>query len=200
MSGRGAPALPPARSLRALSLLRAPSLRALSMLRAPSPSAPSLRVAALLPTRSLRVPALLVLSLLAAPVLPATALADAPLFIVEPSQMPFDLGPGAPPASRRGPGTCRTPRQQRRRARQRLGHPRQRPDNPSNLPGGGRTIWAGDEPIGYYTRNGGTLNLFDRRGRRIAYRPGGGRTKSLFSPQEPGAAPWRKPPTASPSA
>ena len=32
------------------------------------------------------------------------------------------------------------------------------------------------------TRNGGTLNLFDRQGRRVAYRPGGGHTRSLFSP------------------
>lgn len=154
------------------------------MLRAPSPSAPSLRVAALLPTRSLRVPALLVLSLLAAPVLPATALADAPLFIVEPSQMPFDLGPGAPANQPARAGNLpHAPGNSGAAPGNGSGIRANAPDNPSNLPGGGRTIWAGDEPIGYYTRNGGTLNLFDRRGRRIAYRPGGGRTKSLFSPQ-----------------
>ena len=56
------------------------------------------------------------------------------------------------------------------------------PDNPANGPDGGRGIWAGDEMVGYYTRNGGTLNLFDRQGRRVAYRPGGGHTRSLFSP------------------
>lgn len=167
MSGRGAPALPPARSLRALSMLRAPSLRA-----------PSLRVP------SLPVPALLVLSLLAAPALPPAAFADAPLFIVEPSQMPFDLGPGAPAnQSARAGNLPHAPGNSGAAPGNGSGIRANAPDNPGNLPGGGRTIWAGDEPVGYYTRNGGTLNLFDRRGHRIAYRPGGGRTKSLFSPQ-----------------
>lgn len=167
MSGRGAPALPPARSLRALSMLRAPSLRA-----------PSLRVP------SLPVPALLVLSLLAAPALPPAAFADAPLFIVEPSQMPFDLGPGAPANQPARAGNLpHAPGNSGAAPGNGSGIRANAPDNPANLPGGGRTIWAGDEPVGYYTRNGGTLNLFDRRGHRIAYRPGGGRTKSLFSPQ-----------------
>lgn len=162
MSGRGAPALLPARSLRAHSMLRAPSLRA----------------------PSLRVPALLVLSLLAAPVLPSAAFADAPLFIVEPSQMPFDLGPGAPANQPSRAGNLpHAPGNSGAAPGNGSGIRANAPDNPANLPGGGRTIWAGDEPVGYYTRNGGTLNLFDRRGHRIAYRPGGGRTKSLFSLQ-----------------
>ena len=152
MSRRGAPALPRARALLALSRRRAPSLRA----------------------------ALLLLSLLAAP----AAFADAPLFIVEPSQMPFDLGPGAPANQPARAGNLpHAPGNSAAAPGNGSGIRANAPDNPANLPGGGRTIWAGDEPVGYYTRNGGTLNLFDRRGHRIAYRPGGGRTKSLFSPQ-----------------
>ena len=120
---------------------------------------------------------------LALALLPATAMADAPLFIVEPSQMPFDLGPGAPanqPSRQSNSPSA---------AANSSGAPgngsgiyANSPDNPANGPDGGRAIWAGDEVVGYYTRNGGTLNLFSRSGRRVAYRPRGGHTRSLFSP------------------
>lgn len=111
------------------------------------------------------------------------ALADAPLFVVDPSQMPFDLGPGAPanqPSHRANlPGA---PGNSGSAPGNGSGLRANAPDNPANGPGGGRAIFAGDEVVGYYTRNGGTLNLFDSRGRRVAYRPGGGHTRSLFSP------------------
>ena len=88
--------------------------------------------------------ALLIAALLAAP----AARGDAPLFIVEPSQMPFDLGPGAPanqPAraanlptaagnSSGAPGNSSTTHANA-------------PDNPANGPDGGRAIWAGDEVV-----------------------------------------------------
>lgn len=109
--------------------------------------------------------------------------ADAPLFVVDPAQMPFDLGPGAPanqPSARanlpHAPGNSGSAPGNGSGIRANA------PDNPDNGPDGGRAIFAGDEAVGYYTRNGGTLNLFDTRGRRVAYRPGGGHTRSLFSP------------------
>ena len=119
--------------------------------------------------------------LIAAAALPA--LADAPLFVVEPSQMPFDLGPGAPAnqPSRRT-NLPNAPGNSGSAPGNGSGIRANAPDNPANGPDGGRGIWAGDEMVGYYTRNGGTLNLFDRQGRRVAYRPGGGHTRSLFSP------------------
>ena len=126
-----------------------------------------------------RAAALLIAALLAAP----AARGDAPLFIVEPSQMPFDLGPGAP--ANQPSRMSNSPSA----AGNSSGAPgngsgirSNAPDNPANGPDGGRAIWADGEPVGYYTHNGGTLNLFSRSGRRVAYRPRGGHTRSLFSP------------------
>ena len=117
---------------------------------------------------------------LALALLPATAMADAPLFIVEPSQMPFDLGPGAPanqPSRQSNSPSA---------AANSSGAPgngsgiyANSPDNPANGPDGGRAIWADGEAVGYYTKNGNVLNLFSSSGRRIGYRPA--RSKSLFS-------------------
>lgn len=120
-------------------------------------------------------------ALAVAVLLPGAAMADASLFVVEPSQMPFDLGPGAPanqpsrqsnmPAaagnSSGAPGNSSSLRANS-------------PDNPANGPDGGRAIFADGEAVGYYTTNAGTLNLFTASGRRVAYRPARG-TKSLFS-------------------
>lgn len=124
---------------------------------------------------------LLAAVLVAASALPV--LADAPLFIVQPSQMPFDLGPGAPAnQSSRRQNLPSAPGNSSSAPGNGSGIRANAPDNPANGPDGRRAIWAGDEPVGYYTTNGGTLNLFDSRGRRVAYRPGGGHTRSLFSP------------------
>ena len=112
--------------------------------------------------------------------LSTAAAADAPLFIVEPSQLPFDLGPGAPangPARRSNLPTA--PGNSSAAPGNGSGVHANAPDNPANGPDGGRAIWVGDEPVGYYTTNGGTLNLFDLNGRRVAYRPARG-TRSLF--------------------
>ena len=120
-------------------------------------------------------------ALLLAVAVPAAARADAALFVVEPSQMPFDLGPGAPanqPARQSNAPYA---------AGNSAGAPgngssiyANAPDNPANGPDGGRAILADGEVVGYYTRNGGVLNLFTSAGRRVAYRPARG-TKSLFS-------------------
>ena len=112
--------------------------------------------------------------------LPGVALADAALFLVDPSQMPFDLGPAAPanqPARQSNSPTA---------AGNSSGAPgngsgihANSPSNPANGPDGGRAIFADGEAVGYYAMNGGTLNLFTSSGRRVAYRPARG-TKSLF--------------------
>jgi len=126
--------------------------------------------------------ALIAALLFVIPALPA--LADAPLFIVDQSQMPFDLGPGAPAnqPSRQG-NLPSAPGNSSGAPGNGTGVRANAPDNPDNGPDGGRAIWAGDEAVGYYRTNGGTLNLFNSRGRRVAYRPGGGHTRSLFSPE-----------------
>lgn len=124
-------------------------------------------------------PALLALTAVAA----APALADAPLFVVDPSALPFDLGPGAPlnsPARRANlpsaPGNSAAMPGNGGQLRANA------PDQRENAPDGGHAIFLGDGTVvGYYRQNGATLNLFDSRGQRVAYRPGGG-TKSLFSP------------------
>lgn len=114
-------------------------------------------------------------------ILSGPALADAPLFIVDPSQMPFDLGPGAPANQPSRMSNAPTA------AGNSSGAPgngsgihANSPDNPANGPDGGRAIWADGDVVGYYTKNGGTLNLFTSTGQRVAYRPARG-TKSLFS-------------------
>lgn len=128
------------------------------------------------PSRSALIAALLFASA-------GSAAADAPLFIVEPAQMPFDLGPGAPANQPSRPRNLPSaPGNSSGAPGNGSGIRANAPDNPDNGPDGGRAIWAGDEPVGYYGTNGGTLNLFDSQGRRVAYRPGGGHTRSLFSP------------------
>ena len=113
--------------------------------------------------------------------LPGAALADAALFVVEPSQMPFDLGPGAPAnqPSRRGNAPFAAGNSGSAPGNGSAIHANS-PRNPANGPDGGRAIIADGEAVGYYTTNGGTLNLFTTSGRRVAYRPAHG-TRSLFS-------------------
>lgn len=125
-------------------------------------------------------------SLLAAALLigsQGAALADAPLFVLDPAQLPFDLGPGAPRnAPARTDNLPSAPANSAAAPGNGSGVRANAPDNPANGPDGGRAIVLGDgEVVGYYTQNGATLNLFDRRGRRIAYRPGRGGSRSLFS-------------------
>lgn len=119
-------------------------------------------------------------ALAAALVLAGPALADAPLFLVDPSQLPFDLGPGAPAnqPSRMANSPVAAGNSGAAPGNGSAIHANA-PGNPRNGPDGGRAIWADGEPVGYYTTNGGTLNLFTSAGRRVAYRPARG-TKSLF--------------------
>lgn len=115
----------------------------------------------------------LILALAAGP-----ALADAPLFLIEQSSLPFDLGPGAP---RNQPSRqANSPHAAANSAASPANSSdvyRNAPENPEN---GKRLIFTADGTVvGYYAPNGsGVVNLFDVAGKRVAYRPRG--SKSLF--------------------
>lgn len=97
--------------------------------------------------------------------------------------MPFDLGPAAPLNNPSNLGNLPSA------AANSAGNPANSsaatvnsPAASANQPGAGRSIVMEDgEVVGYYTRAGSTLNLFDNQGKRVAYRPGTG-TRSLFGP------------------
>ena len=116
----------------------------------------------------------LILSLCAAP-----AFADAPLFLIDQTQLPFDLGPGAPQnAPSRQANSPNAAANSAASAANRSSSYANSPANPANEK---RVIFIDDgSVVGYYAPNGsGTLNLFDLNGKRVAYRPKG--SKSLFS-------------------
>ncbi|KGJ02431.1 hypothetical protein IT41_17510 [Paracoccus halophilus] len=118
--------------------------------------------------------AALSLALLASP-----ALADAPLFVLDQTQLPFDLGPGAPQNSpARQSNSPNAAANSAASAANRATTYANSPANPANEK---RVIFTADgSVIGYYAPNGsGTLNLFDLNGRRVAYSPRG--SKSVFS-------------------
>lgn len=107
------------------------------------------------------------------------AQADAPLFLIQQSSLPFDLGPGAPqnqPARQANSPNA---------AANSLANPANsasvRANAPTNPANEKRLIFLGDGTVvGYYApSSAGTLNLFDRAGKRVAYRPRG--SKSLFA-------------------
>jgi opacity protein-like surface antigen len=117
---------------------------------------------------------------IAAVIAATLARADAPLIILDQTQLPFDLGPGAPANS--PARSSNAPHSTWNSA----SHPanasstwENRPSNPANE---SRLIITADGGVlGYYSTNaGGVLNLFDVNGNRIAYRPARG-TKSLFT-------------------
>ncbi len=116
----------------------------------------------------------LVLTLIAGP-----AMADAPLFLIDQTQLPFDLGPGAPQnaPSRQG----NSPNAAANSAASAANRSSSYANSPSNPANEKRVIFIDDgSVVGYYAPNGsGTLNLFDLAGKRVAYRPKG--SKSLFS-------------------
>lgn len=107
------------------------------------------------------------------------ALADAPLFLIEQSGLPFDLGPGAPrnQPSRQANSPNAAPNSLANPANSSTVYANS-PRNPANEK---RVIFLGDgSVVGYYApSSAGTLNLFDRAGKRVAYRPRN--SKSLFS-------------------
>lgn len=109
-----------------------------------------------------------------------SGLADAPLIILDPTQLPFDLGPGHPANNPARPSNSPNA------AWNSSGNTanstsawQNRPVNPANEK---RLIITADGGVlGYYaTNSGGVLNLFDVNGRRVAYRPARG-TRSLFT-------------------
>ena len=107
------------------------------------------------------------------------ALADAPIFLIDQTQLPFDLGPGAPQnAPSRQANSPNAAANSAASAANRSTSYANSPANPANEK---RVIFTSDgSVVGYYAANGsGTLNLFDVSGKRVAYRPKG--SKSLFS-------------------
>ena len=116
----------------------------------------------------------LILSLAAAP-----ALADAPLFLIDQTQLPFDLGPGAP--QNQPSRQVNSPHAAANSAASPANGSQRYANSPRNPANEKRVIFLSDgTAVGYYAPNGaGTLNLFTLTGKRVAYRPRG--SKSLFS-------------------
>lgn len=107
------------------------------------------------------------------------AAADAPIFLIEQSGLPFDLGPGAPanaPARQ-----SNSPNAAANSAANPANSGGAWPNSPQNPANEKRVIFTAEGTVvGYYAPNGsGTLNLFDLSGRRVAYRPAA--SKSLFA-------------------
>lgn len=116
----------------------------------------------------------LILALCAGPVW-----ADAPLFLIEQSSLPFDLGPGA---TQNAPSRqANSPNSAANSAASAANSSDSYANSPRNPANEKRVIFTSDGAVvGYYNPNPmGTLNLFDIDGRRVAYRPRG--SKSLFS-------------------
>ncbi len=122
------------------------------------------------------------LSLLAALlILPlGAARADAPMILLDPGQLPFDLGPGHPANS--PARQSNSPNAAWNSASNTANSSSARENQPTNPENEQRLIITSDGGVvGYYATNaGGVLNLFDTHGRRVAYRPARG-TRSLFT-------------------
>lgn len=120
----------------------------------------------------------LILALSAAP-FDATR-ADAPMILLDPGQLPFDLGPGHPANS--PARQSNSPHAAWNSASNTANSSAARENRPSNPDNEQRLIITADGSVmGYYATNaGGVLNLFDTQGRRVAYRPARG-TRSLFT-------------------
>ncbi|WP_134682294.1 hypothetical protein [Paracoccus ravus] len=116
----------------------------------------------------------LILALCAGPVW-----ADAPLFVIEQSSLPFDLGPGAPQNAPARQGN--SPNAAANSAANSANSSSSYANSPRNPANEKRVIFTQDGAVvGYYASStAGTLNLFDLSGNRVAYRPRG--SKSLFS-------------------
>lgn len=116
----------------------------------------------------------LILALAAAP-----AAADAPLFLLDQTRLPFDLGPGAP--QNQPSRQANSPHAAANSAASSANSGASFANSPRNPENEKRVIFTADgTAVGYYAPNGaGTLNLFTLTGRRVAYRPRG--SKSLFS-------------------
>ncbi len=121
----------------------------------------------------------LILALAAPLTLAGPALADAPLFVLDQSSLPFDLGPGAP---RNAPSRqANSPHAAANSAANSANSAASYVNSPGNPANEKRVIFTSDgSVVGYYAPSAaGVLNLFDLNGKRVAYRPKG--SKSLFS-------------------
>ncbi|WP_018000411.1 hypothetical protein [Paracoccus sp. N5] len=124
--------------------------------------------------RLIQKPLALILTLAAGP-----ALADAPLFLLDQTRLPFDLGPGAP--QNQPSRQANSPHAAANSAASSANSGASFANSPRNPENEKRVIFTADgTAVGYYAPNGaGTLNLFTLTGKRVAYRPRG--SKSLFS-------------------
>lgn len=107
------------------------------------------------------------------------ALADAPIFVLDQSALPFDLGPGSP---RNSPATqANSPSAASNSSASSANSSSAYANSPDNPENSKRILFTSDgSVVGYYAPNGsGTINLFTVSGKRVLYRPRG--TKSLFS-------------------
>lgn len=110
----------------------------------------------------------------------APALADAPMILLDQTQLPFDLGPGAPANNPARPSN--SPNSAWNSAGNTANSSSAWENRPTNPENERRLIITADGGVlGYYATNaGGVLNLFDVNGNRVAYRPARG-TRSLFT-------------------
>ncbi|MDN3711813.1 hypothetical protein QWZ10_08190 [Paracoccus cavernae] len=109
-------------------------------------------------SRSLGLAALLAMS--------GAALADAPVFVIDQSQLPFDLGPGAPEnAPARQSNLPSAAGNSSANAANSSAAYANSPNNPANSK---RVLFTAEgEVVGYYAENGsGTLNVFTATGKR----------------------------------
>ena len=107
------------------------------------------------------------------------AFADAPIFPIDQTQLPFDLGPGAPAnAPSRAANSPNAAANSAANSANSSSSYANSPRNPANEK---RLIFTAEgEVLGYYApASSGTLNLFDVDGKRVAYRPRG--SKSFFA-------------------
>lgn len=106
------------------------------------------------------------------------ALADAPVFLLDATRLPFDLGPGAPQNSPTNPANL--PSAAANSAASPANSSRVHANSGHNPANEKRVLFDVDgRVLGHYVQNAmGTMNLFDLRGRRVAYRPR--QTASVF--------------------
>lgn len=112
-------------------------------------------------------------------VLAGPAPADAPLFLLDQTTLPFDLGPGAP--QNQPSRQANSPHAAANSAASPANSGSAYANSPRNPANEKRVIFTADgSVVGYYAPTAtGTLNLFDLQGKRVLYRPKS--SKSLFS-------------------
>lgn len=115
--------------------------------------------------------------------LPSASVADITAILVDPNALPYGLGPSA--YSNSPDKYSNSPTKYDNSETKYSNSPTKYENSPSNYAnrvGGGRNLVTEDGvALGYYVfGDGGIINFFNYKSRRIAYLPGGGDTQSLF--------------------